>query len=81
MDIEIETNLEYVDLINNRWKEYDSIFNEHKNSEISIPTRQICSRFLDLCDVNSPIKFIWICTDFMTQLEIIKQKTLKIRLL
>lgn len=81
VDIEIETNREYVDLINNRWQEYDKMFIEHKNSEIPIPTREICSRFLDFCDVHSPIKFIWICTDFMKQLEIIKQKALKIGLL
>ena len=81
VDIEIETNLEFIELMNNRWKEYDSIFNKYKNSEISVPTRQICSRFLELCDVNSPVKFIWICTDFTKQLEIIKHKALKIGLL
>lgn len=81
VDIEKETNSEYVDLIDSRWQEYDKIFIENKNSETPIPTRQICGKLTDLCDIQDPMKFMWICTDFIKHLDNIKQESLKTGLL
>lgn len=77
VDIEVETNREYVDLMDSRWQDYDSIFIENKNSETPIPTRQICGKLTDFCDIHDPMKFIWLCTDFIKQLDGIKQEALK----
>ncbi|MCB9197413.1 MAG: hypothetical protein H6600_03070 [Flavobacteriales bacterium] len=81
VDIEVETNREYVDLMDSRWQDYDSVFIENKNSETPIPTRQICGKLTDFCDIHDPMKFIWLCTDFIKQLDNIKQEALKTGLL
>lgn len=81
VDIEVETNQEYFDLMDSRWQEYDRVFISNRNAENPIPTRQICGKLTDFCDVRNPVKFFEICTDFITQLNRIKQDALKIGLL
>jgi hypothetical protein len=81
VDTEAETKLEYVDLVDRRWQEYDSSFISNKNSDTPIPTRHICGKLADFCDIHDPIKLIWICTDFINQLNRIKQDALKTGLL
>lgn len=81
VNIEVETNLEYEDLIESRWHEYDKVFIDNKNSETQIPTRQICEKLTEFCKIKDPEKFIWICIDFVKQLETIKQEALKSGLL
>lgn len=81
VDIEFETNREYDNLINSRWQEYDSVFIKNKNSENPIPTRQICGKLTDFCDLRDPMKLIWISTDFIKQLDSIKHEAIKTGLL
>lgn len=81
VDIESETKREYVDLVDSRWQDYDKAFIENKNSETPIPTRQICGKLTDFCELQDPMKFIWICTDFIKHLDSIKQEALKTGLL
>ncbi len=81
VDIEIETNEEYGDLVDSRWQAYDKIFIDHKNSETPVPSRQVCGKLTDFCDIKDPVKLMWLCKDFIKHLDTIKQEALKTGLL
>lgn len=77
VDIEKETNLEYMDLIDSRWQAFDKAFIDNKSSELPIPTRQICGQLTEFCDIHDPTKFVWICTDFIAHLNQIKETAIE----
>jgi|SRR5690625_2977130 len=77
VDIEQETNMQYMDLIDSRWQEYDKVFIAHKSSELPIPTRQICGKLEVFCEIKDPAKFTWICTDFISHLNKIKEDAIE----
>src|SRR5699024_4518364 len=77
VDIEQEIGMQYMDLIDSRWQEYDKVFINNKSSELPIPTRQICGRLEDFCDIKDPAKFMWICTDFINHLNKIKEEAIE----
>ena len=81
VDIEFETGKEYVDLIDSRWQEYGNVFIDNKNSKTPIPTREICGKLTDLCSIQDPLKFMWICADFIKHLDSIKKEAIKVGLL
>ncbi len=81
VDIEKETSMRYIDLIDSRWQEYDNMFIENKSSELPIPTRQICGKLEDFCEIKDPAKFVWICNDFILHLNNIKEDAIQTGLL
>lgn len=81
VDIENETNLEYMDLIDSRWQAFDKAFIDNKSSELPIPTRQICGQLTEFCGIQDPAKFVWICTDFIAHLNQIKESAIENQLL
>lgn len=81
VDIETETNSEYVDLVDGRWQEYDKVFIMNKNPNTPMPTLQICSKLIDFCEIQDPIKLTWICADFIKHLDSIKHEAIEIGLL
>ena len=68
-------------MIDKRWQLYDNAFIDNKSSELPIPTMQICAILTDFCDIRDPEKFVWLCTDFINQLEEIKQEAIEVGLL
>lgn len=77
VDIEQETNMQYMDLIDSRWQEYDKVFIDNKSSELPIPTRQICGKLQDFCEIKDPTKFTWVCTDFINHVNKIKEDAIE----
>lgn len=80
VDIEKETNLEYMALINSRWQVFDKAFIDNKKSGLPIPTRQICGQLTEFCEIQDPTKFVWICTDFIAHLNQIKEAAIETEL-
>lgn len=81
VDIEQEIGMQYMDLIDSRWQEYDKVFIDNKSSELPIPTRQICGKLTDFCEIQDPFKFTWLCTDFISHLNKIKEQAIQSKLL
>ena len=80
-DVEEDLGGRFIDLLDERWRAYDQAFLQHKDAEPPIPTRAICAKATDYCGVSDPIKFVWLCQDFIAQLEAIKRESVKAGLL
>jgi hypothetical protein len=76
INLEKELNGKYVDIVDEKWQEYDALFIKNKNSEPQIPTRQICGQLTENCDIQDPTKFTWLCTNFLEHLDNIKKEAL-----
>lgn len=76
INIERELSGKYVDIVDKKWQKYDRIFIENKNSEPKIPTQQICGQITENCDINNPVKYTWLCTNFIQHLDEIKQEAI-----
>lgn len=81
VDIEKEFQLDYFELMENRWQELDRVFIANNSNEIPIPTRQICSQVMNFCGIKNPFKYMWLCTDFVNQLDKIKHEAINTGLL
>lgn len=66
----------YMDMIDSRWQDYDKVFIAIKSSDLPIPTRQICGKLTDFCGIQDPFKFTWLCIDFITHLNKIKEQVI-----
>lgn len=80
IDIEKTLNNEFISLLESRWQEYDKVVICYRN-EVAIPTRQIISKVCDQCNIKDPMKFVWLCIDFLSHMEQIKKESLSLGIL
>lgn len=81
VNIENEINMPYIEIIDSRWQDYDKVFIANKSNDLPVPTRQICGKLTDFCEIQDPFKFTWLCTDFITHLNKIKEQAIQNKLL
>ncbi len=77
VDLEKEFSNDYQAIFDERWQQYDKIFIDFRDSEPPIPTWRICGGLMKFCNINDPIKYTWICEDFLLQLNEIKSEAIE----
>jgi len=78
VDIEMETQIKYRELIDNRWQMYNRVFVKNQSLEMPLPTRQICNQLTEICNIQDVMKSFWICQDFLEHFGNVKQEALDI---
>lgn len=78
VNIESELNGDFMELLDQRWQEYDSVVVQEKQ-EGAIPTRALVGKVLDRMDGN--YAFVGLCFDFISQVNHIKELSIRYGLL
>jgi len=80
-DVQEDLSGSFMSLLEERWQAYDAKFLEYKEQYPPIPTRMICAQVTEYCGIDDPDKFVWLCEDFIRQLDAIKKEALRSGLL
>lgn len=76
VDLENEFSNDYQTIFDERWQQYDKLFIDYRDTEPPIPTWRICGGLMKFCNISDPIKYTWICEDFLKQLNEIKNEAI-----
>lgn len=80
IDIESVLGGTVTSIVSNRWQAYDAKVEQNKE-RAEIPTRMICAELMERCLTSSPSNYMWICSDFITNLDQLKKEAISIGLL
>ena len=76
ISVEAELGNEFIELVEDRWWQYDDIVVKNKDPDTAIPTRQLCGKLLSLAGVVDVEAFVRLCTDFLSQVQGIRDNCL-----
>lgn len=62
--IEDELRNAFIELVEDRWRQYDDVVIENKDSEALIPARQLCGTLMRVSGVTDPFALIGLSADF-----------------
>ena len=74
--IEAELGKEFIELVEDRWSQYDDIVVNNKDSETAIPAGQLCGKLFSLAGVADLEAYAQLCTDFLSQVQGIRDNCL-----
>ena len=68
--IERKLGDEFIELIESRWWHYDEVVVENKNSDTTIPARELCGKVCSFAEVVDPEVFVKLCADLLSQVRV-----------
>ena len=72
---------DFMDILESRWQQYDSIFIQRRTEQNFVASFQICSAVASHCGVNDPLISMMLEPHYLSQLMEIKEDAIKRRIL